>query len=328
VPSQLSTREATAPCRLELIDGPLPGAADAGPEGVLRLAVALDRRVFCRVEPRDGGVEIHSKDTGERIVADDARDITDGRAARVARMLLAAGVGSGVRVVIQVRVPEDAGLGTTGALQVAVSAALGRSSAEILDLAQRDGAEPGRVVRRSLRETPRILGTAAWSLDAEESESTESDRHAALYGGAHALWVRRGALSIEPVAADPARLEECLLLVDPGPEASFSPPPPARSAAAVRVFEGLEAGAYDDVTAILAEVHRARFDAASPALQALALAIDRAGGVAWPCGRLVAVWAVPGARSPGPREAVSSALKEAGVRSFPARVDLRGLEVE
>jgi hypothetical protein len=303
VPSQLSIREATAPCRLELIDGPLPGAADAGPEGVLRLAVALDRRVFCRVEPRDGGLEIHSKDTGERIVADDARDITDGRAARMARMLLAAGVGSGVRVVIQVRVPEDAGLGTTGALQVAVSAALGRSSAEILRM-------------------------APWSLDAEESESTQSDRHAALYGGAHALWVRRGALSIEPVAADPARLEECLLLVDPGPEASFSPPPPARSAAATRIFEGLEAGAYDDVTAILAEVHRARFDAASPALQALALAIDRAGGVAWPCGRLVAVWAVPGARSPGPREAVSSALKEAGVRSFPARVDLRGLEVE
>jgi hypothetical protein len=297
----LSTLEATAPCRLELIDGPLDGAGGAASDGVLRLAVALDRRVFCRVEPRDVGLEIRSKDTGHSVVADDAEDVADGPAARIARMLLTAGVRSGLRIVTQTRVPEDAGLGTTGALQVAISAALGQDGGEIL------------------RTAPASRG--------EEGEVADSDRHAALFGGAHALWTRGGARSVGRVRTDPARLEECLLLADPGPGESFAPSV-VRSPAAGRVVEALETGAYGEVAALLAEVHRARFLGAPPALQALAVAIERAGGAAWPCGRLVAVWAEPGARSPGPREAVVLALKEAGVRSFNARVDLRGLEVE
>jgi hypothetical protein len=298
----LSTLEATAPCRLELIGGPLDGAAGAGLDGVLRLAVALDRRVFCRVEPRDSGLEVHSKDTGERVVAHDAREIAVGPAAPVARILEVAGVRFGVRVVTQVRVPGDAGLGANGALEVAVLAALGQSGAEIL----------GRV--------PAAVGS--------EEQIAESDRHAAVSGGAHVLRVRRGTASVERVAVDPARLEECLLLVDPGSQASLVPSRPPDAGTSERALEALGAGAYDDVAAILADVHRGRFDSAPPVVGALALSIERLGGAAWPCGRLVAVWAAPGARSGGPREAVSSALKDAGLRSFPVRVDLRGLEVE
>jgi hypothetical protein len=298
--SALSTLEATAPCRLEMIDGPLEGDAL---DGVLRLAVALDRRVFCRVEPRAEGLEIQSRDTGERVEARDAGEIADGPAARVARMLLAEGIRAGIRIATQVRVPEDAGLGTSGALQVALLAALGRGEVEILS-------------RAGLASLP------------GEREIAASDRHAAVFGGVHALWMRSGTRSVERVATDPARVEECLLLVDPGPQEAFLAPPVGRPTAARRAVEALAAGAYDDVAAVLAEVHRPRFDAAPPAVKALAVAIERAGGAAWPSGRLVAVWAVPGARSPGPREAVASALKAAGVRSFPARVDVRGLEVE
>jgi hypothetical protein len=283
-----------------MIDGPLDGG---GSDGVVRLAVALDRRVFCRVEPRAEGLEIHSKDTGERFEADDAGEVADGPAARVARMLLAEGVRAGIRVVTQVRVPEDAGLGASGALRVALSAALGRVGSEILSRAGL-ASQPG------------------------EREIAESDRHAAVSGGVHALWMRSGRRRVERVASDPARVEECLLLVDPGPQEAFLAPSVARPTAARQAVEALAAGAYDDVAAILAEVHGARFDAAPPAVKALAVAVERAGGAAWPSGRLVAVWAVPGARSPGPREAVASALKAAGVRSFPARVDVRGLEVE
>ena len=56
-----------------------------------------------------------------------------------------------------------------------------------------------------------------------------------------------------------------------------------------------------------------------------------AGAAAKVCGAgvrgVVAVWAPPGARGPGRREAVTEALGAAGFRVFPARVDLRGLEV-
>jgi hypothetical protein len=82
------------------------------------------------------------------------------------------------------------------------------------------------------------------------------------------------------------------------------------------------------MSALLSAVHRGRVDSAAPAVRRLVEGIERAGGAAWPSGRLIAVWAVPGARSPGPREAVAALVKEAGLRSFPARVDLRGLEVE
>jgi hypothetical protein len=56
-----------------------------------------------------------------------------------------------------------------------------------------------------------------------------------------------------------------------------------------------------------------------------------AGGAAKVCGAggggVVAVWAPPGARGPGRREGVEAALKAAGFGVFPARVDLRGLEI-
>ena len=288
-----------------MIGAPIVETAAADADGVVRLAVALDRRVWCRVEPRERGVEVHSRDTGERTVSDDALDFAVGPASRVARVLAAFGVRSGVRVVTQVRVPEDAGLGTEGALEVALSAALGRTGAEIL-------ARP-----------------FASSLVTPE-DPAESDRHAAVLGGAHVLRWRGGSLKVERVAADPARLEECLLLVDPGPGTgpSMAAPLAAGSTAAVRAVETLDAGAHHEVTAILAEVHRGRFDEASAALRNLARTIVEAGGAAWPCGRLVAVWAAPGARASGAREAVLAALKGAGVRSFAARVDLRGLEVE
>jgi hypothetical protein len=297
-----STLEATAPCRLELIGGPLVGALPT--DGVLRLAVALDRRVLCRVEPRPSGLEIHSKDTGERVVADDARDVPEGPAARVARMLVATGVHSGLRVVTHVRVPEDAGLGTDSALQVAVSAALGLGGAEILERG--------------------LLADGG-----EGNAPAPSDLHAALFGGAHVLRIREGVVSIERIGADPARIEECLSLVDPGPVPMAASPVMASSAdAALRASRAIAAGAYDEMSALLSAVHRGRVDSAAPAVRRLVEGIERAGGAAWPSGRLIAVWAVPGARSPGPREAVAALVKEAGLRSFPARVDLRGLEVE
>jgi mevalonate kinase len=56
------------------------------------------------------------------------------------------------------------------------------------------------------------------------------------------------------------------------------------------------------------------------------------GGAAKVCGAggggVVAVWAAPGSRGQGPRERVAAALESEGLRAFPFRADLRGLEVE
>jgi hypothetical protein len=298
-----SILEATAPCRLELLGFPWSGTH---PDGVRTLALALDRRVRCRVEARPEGIEIESKDSGERVFAEHARNLPQGPGpwASVARLLAAAGVESGVGIVTQVRVPEDAGLGATAALRVAILAALGRDLAEIRTVLAR--------------------------LDFG-SDAAPSDLEAALLGGAHVGRLHGGVAQVERILADPARLEECLLLVDPGGDGPEASPPRGNAddrRAASGVVEAIGAGAYGEVAALLAEVHRGRFEDAPAPARETAAAIVRAGGAAWPSGRLIAVWAAPGARSPGPREAVSALLKAAGLRTFPARVDLRGLELE
>ena len=71
---------------------------------------------------------------------------------------------------------------------------------------------------------------------------------------------------------------------------------------------------------------------AAPQAEHIAGVVRAAGGAARVCGGgdggILAVWAPPGARGPGRREAVPAAARQAGLRLFPARVDLRGLDVE
>jgi mevalonate kinase len=70
----------------------------------------------------------------------------------------------------------------------------------------------------------------------------------------------------------------------------------------------------------------------TPDIDRIADVVASSGGAAKVCGAggggVVAVWSTPGARGPGGREAVQKALGDSGFRTFPARVDLRGLEVE
>ena len=145
---------------------------------------------------------------------------------------------------------------------------------------------------------------------------------------------------------DPARAEECLLLVDPGgplPSAAVAPGEAAVrdalaevAAGALRVREALVSGAATAIAALVSAEHEAwvrlgLVDKDGPASEVARLARS-AGGAARPCGpgpkSLVLVWAEPGERRDGPREGVAAALKAAGFRTFPCRLDLRGLEVE
>jgi hypothetical protein len=152
---------------------------------------------------------------------------------------------------------------------------------------------------------------------------------AARVGGAHVLLASGGAGEVAVLDVDPARLEECLMLVDAGAAGDLAAPVRDRTGGAGgEVVAALRAGAYEAVAAPLAAFHRGRLDAAPAPVRQLGDEVARAGGVAWPCGRLLAVWAVPGAQADGPREKVAAALRAAGTRPFAVRVDVRGLEVE
>jgi D-glycero-alpha-D-manno-heptose-7-phosphate kinase len=159
---------------------------------------------------------------------------------------------------------------------------------------------------------------------------------------------------VEPLLTDPGRVEESLLLVDagatrfsgmnnwevfkgqiegaPGVRESLS----AIASVAERVRDALLASRYGDVGPLMAEEWEARKRLApgvtTPDIDRIAEVAREAGGAAKVCGAggggLVAVWATPGAREAGRREAVETALRASGYRTFPVRVDLLGLEVE
>jgi len=274
--------EASAPCRVDL---------GGGEPGTPEVAVAIDRRVACRVEAGPG--------IGE----------PTGLAGHVRRAL---GLEVGARVVTESRLPEGSGLGDETAFAVALAGAFATAidrplSAEAIV----------RLAEAAIREA----GMRADTLAAG----------AAVRGGA-VLAGPGGEAPVEPLGVDPARIEECLTLVDAG--AGSSEPPATRVSRDVRA--AIVGGRLEDVVGLWAEEwderDRLRAGWASPEAARLSALVRAAGGAVRPCGgglgRVLAVWAPPGARGPGRREAVHAALRSAGVRLFAARVDLRGLEVE
>jgi D-glycero-alpha-D-manno-heptose-7-phosphate kinase len=330
--------EATAPCRVDLAGGTL----DIWPvylfhPGAVTVNVAIDRRAWCRVELGGDGVEIESKDTLQKARGRDVSEIlAAGRLSLAAHVLRALGVERGARVVTQSRVPAGSGLGGSSALAVAIAGAVSRAL--------------GR----------ELTHDEIWPLtrDAEARAigvpTGVQDYHPALRGGALAVHLEAGSARVEPLAADPARIEECLILVDGGAtrfsginnwevfKGQIDGDERVRealgsiAAVAARVHERLSASRFDDVVELVAEEWEARKRLApgvtTPQIDEIVDLVREAGGAAKICGAggggVIAVWAPPGARGPGRKEAVLAALKERGIRPFTARVDLRGLDVE
>lgn len=270
------------------------------------LRVAVDRRVWCRVASRPSGILIESKDALTRVEAEDlSRLPSGGQHAWVARILRELGIEHGVSVVTHARVPAGAGLGHAAALATVVRAAAARVFERAFP--EDDAGPAGRVARDG--------GCVLRSLQPLEERL---------------------------VAVDPAWLEERLRFVaTPGIEPGSAAPTPAR--------EPRAAPAIAELVPLLAEAI-ARHDAAAsasafsaewpfwqrlwPAPAAVERVVEVAcglGGAAKPCGfgaGLLAVWAEPGARGPGAREAVDGALRAAGLAPIRLRIDLRGLELE
>jgi D-glycero-alpha-D-manno-heptose-7-phosphate kinase len=330
--------EATAPCRVDLAGAGL----DVWPlylflPQAVTVGVAIDRRAWCRVETGVEGVRLESKDTLAKAEgATVAAVLGTPGLSRTAHVLHALGVETGMRVVTQSRVPAGAGLGESAALAVATAAAVCRALGRTVDP---DALAP-------LLRDAEVQGSGA-PAGVEEYQT-------ALRGGPVALHLEPGALRSEALPVDPARIEECLLLVDGGRKAAAAPGGwdilrgcveggervreglAAVAAAARGARQALVEGRFEDVAGLLDEEWEARKRLApgvtSPEIDRAVEAAREAGGAAKPCGAggggVVAVWAPPGARGPGRREAVEKSLADSGFRVFPARVDLRGLEVD
>jgi galactokinase/mevalonate kinase-like predicted kinase len=130
-------------------------------------------------------------------------------------------------------------------------------------------------------------------------------------------------------------MEEALLLVDSGSTRESGAATAGLAGGARDLRDALVEARFGDVGSLVSrewKVRKERTPGISTAeIDALVALVEGAGGAGWGCGRgpggLVAVWAPPGERGPGVREAVIRALGEAGARPFPARVDLLGLDL-
>jgi hypothetical protein len=296
----------------------------------LSVAVAVDRRPFCRADRRSAGVVVESKDSPQRWETARAADLPEeGVAGLVRRTLEGLKADAGLRVVVQTRVPPAAGLGSAAALSVAAASACARARGIALE------ESACAVFARHGDLFAPVLPAAG---------------HAAVLGGVVAAEVGNWALAPQRLPVDPARVEECLLLVD----LARTEPPPAPTAesrngagranatalaeAARVAARGIEAllardlGAVPDLLRADVQALRDGLGPLDHRFEALAEAVGRAGGAAVPTGlagaSLALVWAAPGARGPGAREAVVEALKAGGYRTFRCRVDLLGLERE
>lgn len=325
--------EATAPTRVDLAGGTL----DIWPvylyhPGAVTVNAAIDRRAWCRVETGHQGVTIESRDTLRRAEGKTVADVIGGgELSLVAYILRALGIEGGVKVVTHSRVPAGSGLGGSSALAVTIAAAAARAIGRKLDA---DGLWP--VVRDA-------------EAQAIAVPTGVQDYLAAIHGGVLGIHLEPGALRVEPLPTDPARVEESLLLVDSAVrhfsglnnweifKAQIDGNEPVKAslaaivAAARQVRAALVEGRYDDVAAHMDEEWEARKRLAvgvtTPEIDRIAAAAKAAGGAAKVCGAggggMVSVWAVP-----GQREAVVAAVEAAGFKVVPFRLDLRGLEVE
>lgn len=325
--------EATAPTRIDLAGGTL----DIWPlylfhPGAVTVNAAIDRRAWCRVETGHDGVRIESKDTLRKA---EGRDVTEvlggGELSLVAHILRALDIERGVKVVTQSRVPSGSGLGGSSALSVAVAAALCGAFDRKIDP---DALWP--VVRDAEAQT---IGVP----------TGVQDYLAAIHGGVLGIHLEPGELRVEKLATDPAKVEESLLLVDSGVshfsglnnwevfKGQFDGQENVRTclgeiaAAARGAREALVTGRYEDVGSFMAAEMQSRVRLApgvsSPEIARIAEAAASAGGAAKVCGAggggMVSVWATPGKRG-----AVEQALRDAGFKPVPFRIDLRGLDVD
>lgn len=236
---------ARAPVRLDFAGGwsDVPRFAEAEGGAVTNAALALYTHVECRLG--GGAIRLHAEDLGVRVVAAGPTDLVyDGTLDLHKAALNMLPVTGGIEVLTRSDVPAGSGLGASGALDVALVAALARARRETYDAAE--------------------LAELGFALEALELdlEGGRQDQYAAALGGWQELrfggdGVRTRAI---PAAAERRTELEGRLVVAYTGQSHFS------SQTHRRVWEAYLAGRAEVVEALRAI--RDLGAAAAPALEA------------------------------------------------------------
>ena len=177
---------ATAPLRLDFAGGWTDVPPFSAREGGVVVNAAIDLQ--CHVNVKLGGklLRLVSEDLGETLECANAGGLVlDGKLDLLKAALRMFPVLGGVTLTTRCDAPPGSGLGSSGALDVALVAALTRARRE----------RPGE----------RDLAEHAWHVEAVEAKipGGKQDQYAAALGGWHRLTFRDPDVGIEPLTLDP-----------------------------------------------------------------------------------------------------------------------------
>lgn len=189
---------ATAPVRLDFAGGWTDVPPFSAREGGVVVNAAID--LTARVELRLGGPRIRlvAEDLGEELeCADSGGLVSDGRLDLLKAALRMLPVQTSCTLTTRCDAPPGSGLGTSGAMDVALVAAL--------------------ALARGERPTEREIAEHGWYLETVEAKipGGRQDQFAAALGGFQRLTFRDPDVGVEPMTLDPefaAALEHRLLL--------------------------------------------------------------------------------------------------------------------
>jgi D-glycero-alpha-D-manno-heptose-7-phosphate kinase len=326
---------ARAPVRIDFAGGWSDVPAFAAIEGGVVANAAIARYVHVECVAGGGSIRLHAEDLEQRLVVRSAAGLTyDGRLDLHKAALNMLPVTGGIEVLTRADVPPGSGLGASGALDVALVAALAALRGE-------------RYSRTELAE----LG---FQLEAGELKLAggRQDQYAGALGGWHDLEFSADGVAVRAIEPGPERaaeLEAMLVIAFTG-ESHFSAQTHGRVWAAYQAgrpevvdalrairdlgaaaARALSAGEWRSLAALVDENwrHQQRLDAtiSTPAVQRVEEAARAAG--AW---GLKATGAGAGGcllilAPPEDRPAVQEAVERAGARVLAATFDFGGVRV-
>lgn len=326
---------ARAPVRVDFAGGWSDVPCFADREGGVVANVALSLAVHVEAHTGGSGIHLVAEDIGQRVrlrrPADVVYDGTLDLHKAAVNMLPVTG---GLELITRADVPAGSGLGASGALDVALVAALARLRRETYD--------------------PAELAELGFHLEAIELkfEGGRQDQYAAALGGLHELRFGDGGVEVCPIPLDAAAREalDAMLLVVYTGQSHFS------SQTHRRVWTAFQDGRADVVAALrrirdlgaaaaaalraadwsaLGEivnenwVQQQRLDAtiSTPGVQAVEAAARGAGAFAVKAAGAGAGGCLALLVAPENREAVAAAVTAARARVLDARVAVEGVQV-
>jgi D-glycero-alpha-D-manno-heptose-7-phosphate kinase len=183
--------QAAAPVRLDFAGGWTDVPPFSSEEGGVVVNAAIALHAHARVEPRERGVRIEAEDLGETLEAADVAALaSDGRLDLVKAALRVAPPPGGCVLRTRSDAPPGSGLGSSGAMDVALMAVLAAARGE--------------------RPHPAEIAERGWRMETQEAgiAGGKQDQWSAALGGFQRLEFRDPEVRVERLALDAELLDE------------------------------------------------------------------------------------------------------------------------